>query len=291
MLTLQMLNKASKEEFVELLGDLFEQSAWIAEKASHSLPFSSIQELYQHMVNIVKNATPEEKLQLIKAHPNLGDKVQMSKDSSKEQRDAGLQDLTSEEYTNFLTLNHAYQAKFSFPFIMAVRGKDKNQIYQALTKRMDHTKEKEFETALLEIYQIAWFRLQEKIKGDITMKNKSAKKTLCYGKGDVFAYRTYAKPLTGITPIPESNFSGRNNVILGTNIKVAVSGKDFAPSFTEGDNSLVIATDSMKNFIQRHLATYIGSTLEGFAAYVSEAFLDKYPQIESVKLIADRNSF
>lgn len=119
------------------------------------------------------------------------------------------------------------------------------------------------------------------------MKNKSAKKTLCYGKGDVFAYRTHVKPLTGITPIPESSFNGRNNIIFGLNAKVAVEGKAFLPSFTKGDNSLVIATDSMKNFIQNHLATFNGATLEDFVAYVSEAFLKKYPQIDSVHIQAE----
>lgn len=50
---------------------------------------------------------------------------------------------------------------------------------------------------------------------------------------------------------------------------------------------MVVATDSMKNFIQQHLATFKGATLEGFASYVSEAFLNKYPQIDTVKLIAE----
>ncbi len=119
------------------------------------------------------------------------------------------------------------------------------------------------------------------------MKNKSAQKKLCYGKGDVFAYRTYASPLTGLPVIPESAFTERKSNIFGTKIKVAVFGDAFVPSFTEGDNSLIVATDSMKNFIQRHLGTYIGTTLEGFSAYVAEAFLDKYAHIDSVQLTAE----
>jgi len=119
------------------------------------------------------------------------------------------------------------------------------------------------------------------------MENKPTEKHVYYGKGDVFAYRTYAKPLSGITEIPESMFKGRHNIIFGTNVKVKIGGKAFIPSFTEGDNSLVVATDSMKNFIQRHLASYEGSTLEGFANYVSEAFLKKYPQIDYVSILAE----
>jgi len=123
------------------------------------------------------------------------------------------------------------------------------------------------------------------------MENRPTEKHLYYGKGNVFAYRTFAKPLSGITQIPESMFTGRHNIIFGTNVKVKVGGAAFEPSFTEGDNSMVVATDSMKNFIQRHLATYDGSTLEGFSAYVSKAFLEKYPQIDYVSLIAENIPF
>ena len=119
------------------------------------------------------------------------------------------------------------------------------------------------------------------------MKNELREKTVCYGKGDVFAYRTYGSPLKGIKKIPESTFSGRENIIFGTKVKVAIGGKAFIPSFVEGDNSLVVATDSMKNFIQRHLGTYNGSTLEGFAAYVSEAFLNQYPHIDHVSILTE----
>lgn len=119
------------------------------------------------------------------------------------------------------------------------------------------------------------------------MKNKSSEQTLCYGKGDVFAYRTYAKPLMGIRTISESDFKGRENILFGLNVKVAISGKQFIPSFTEGDNSMVVATDSMKNFIQRHLGRYEGSTSEGFIAYVAEQFFNTYSHIETISMIAE----
>ncbi|MFD6441463.1 factor-independent urate hydroxylase [Peribacillus sp. NPDC060186] len=289
MITLKLLNTKSEKEFTEILGDIFENSPWIAGKAAAKRPFSSLTTLHQSMVEVVNNLSKEEKLALIKKHPNLGDRVEMSIDSIKEQQGAGLKDLTADEYKDFLSLNQQYINKFSFPFILAVRGKDKNDIYRTMKTRIHHTEKTEFSTALSEIYQIALFRLQDKIitKGENFMKNKSAEQTLSYGKGNVFAYRTYSNPLTGIKQIPESTFSGRDHIIFGTNVKVSVGGSAFLPSFTEGDNSMVVATDSMKNFIQRHLAHFKGATLEGFASYVSEAFLNKYPQIESVKLIAE----
>ncbi|WP_407407698.1 2-oxo-4-hydroxy-4-carboxy-5-ureidoimidazoline decarboxylase [Peribacillus sp.] len=164
MITLEMLQKKSHKEFTEILGDTFEHSPWIPEQASASRPFSSLLSLHQCMVDIVNHAPKEMQMDLIRKHPNLGDKVEMTADSTKEQRGAGLKDLTVLEYENFLTLNKRYENKFGFPFILAVRGKDKHDIYEAMESRIHHTEETEFETALAEIYQIALFRLQEKIK-------------------------------------------------------------------------------------------------------------------------------
>ncbi|WP_170287654.1 factor-independent urate hydroxylase [Aquibacillus halophilus] len=116
-------------------------------------------------------------------------------------------------------------------------------------------------------------------------------RTMNYGKQDVFAYRTYMKPLTGVRQIPESDFSGNENVVFGLNVSVSVGGKQFLSSFTEGDNSLVVATDSMKNFIQWHLGSYKGSTTEGFLAYVAKAFLERYPHFETVEMTGEEVSF
>jgi 2-oxo-4-hydroxy-4-carboxy-5-ureidoimidazoline decarboxylase len=114
------------------------------------------------MVTIVENSSHEEKLTLIKAHPNLGERVAMTTDSTKEQSGAGLQNLTPEEYEQFIALNQLYMEKFGFPFILAVRGKDKHQIYQSMESRIRNSNDNEFQTALAEIYKIAELRLQER---------------------------------------------------------------------------------------------------------------------------------
>lgn len=119
----------------------------------------------------------------------------------------------------------------------------------------------------------------------------SRERIMYYGKGDVYVYRTYAKPLTGVKTIPESGFNGRNNIIFGMNVKIALKGEAFLSSFTEGNNSLVIATDSMKNFIQLHLAQYEGATMEGFLVYVSKCFLDKYPHISAIEISSNEIPF
>ena len=88
------------------------------------------------------------------------------------------------------------------------------------------------------------------------------KAEIYYGKADVATYRTYATPLKGLTPIPESAFDGRPNTLLAATIEVQVLGTAFMAAYTEGDNRLVVATDTMKNFIQRESLAFSGATLE-----------------------------
>ncbi len=117
------------------------------------------------------------------------------------------------------------------------------------------------------------------------------RRMMSYGKADVWVYRTYAKPLTGVQVIPESPFTGRSNILLGMNVKVAVEGEEFLSSFTHGDNRLVVATDSMKNFILKHAGDYEGATQEGFLEFVGRRFLETYPHMTGIKLTSDQIPF
>ncbi|MEH7273835.1 factor-independent urate hydroxylase [Neobacillus vireti] len=117
------------------------------------------------------------------------------------------------------------------------------------------------------------------------------KRTMSYGKADVWVYRTYAKPLTGVRSIPESTFSGRKNILFGMNVKIAVEGEAFLSSFTDGDNTLVVATDSMKNFILKHAGDYQGATQEGFLEFVARRFLETYSHMTGVSISAEQISF
>jgi urate oxidase / 2-oxo-4-hydroxy-4-carboxy-5-ureidoimidazoline decarboxylase len=116
-------------------------------------------------------------------------------------------------------------------------------------------------------------------------------RTMCYGKADVWVYRTYAKPLVAIRPIPESVFTGRSNILFGMNVKVAVEGEAFFSSFKEGDNTLLVATDSMKNFILKHAGDYDGATQEGFLEFVGRRFLETYPQMSLIKISSEQIPF
>ncbi|XEC95470.1 factor-independent urate hydroxylase [Paenibacillus tarimensis] len=116
-------------------------------------------------------------------------------------------------------------------------------------------------------------------------------RTMYYGKGDVLVYRTFAAPTRAVRSIPESSYTGSDNIIFALNVKAAVAGEQFLTSFTEGDNAKVVATDSMKNFILRHAADFDGDTVEGFLRHVGRKLLDTYPQMTSVDIAADRKEF
>src|SRR2546428_8677264 len=114
---------------------------------------------------------------------------------------------------------------------------------------------------------------------------------ISYGKAHVPVYRVYAHPRTGIPPVPESSFTGRDNVLFASEIEVEIFGENFLPAYTQGDNSNVVATDSMKNFILRHGLTFEGSTLEGFLELLGHQFLATYPQMESLKMSGKEIAF
>jgi urate oxidase len=106
-----------------------------------------------------------------------------------------------------------------------------------------------------------------------------------YGKAGVSVYRTYGTPLVGVTPIPESPFTGRDNTLMAAEIEIQVRGQGFLESYTEGDNRLVVATDTMKNFIHATSASNPAATLEGWLDHVGRAFLDHYPHMERISML------
>jgi urate oxidase len=110
--------------------------------------------------------------------------------------------------------------------------------------------------------------------------------TISYGKLHVPLYRVYAQPLAGIAAIPESNFTGRSNTIFALEVDIEIFGNNFLSAYTEGDNSKVVATDSMKNFILRQALTFAGSTLEGLLDLLGQNFLLTYPQMAGLRLTA-----
>ncbi len=114
---------------------------------------------------------------------------------------------------------------------------------------------------------------------------------ISYGKLRVPVYRVYATPLSGIPAIPESHFTGRDNILFAVEIDVEVLGQNFLPAYTHGDNSNIVATDTMKNFILRQALAFTGSTLEAFLAGLGEQFLTTYPIMEQLELTGRELAF
>ena len=112
-----------------------------------------------------------------------------------------------------------------------------------------------------------------------------------YGKAEVSTYRTQATALEGTPMIPESDFSGRPNHLLAAEISVQVMGEVFTEAYTKGDNTNVVATDTMKNFIHRESLEFAGSTLEGWLYFLGRRFLETYSQMERLRVSGEEIRF
>lgn len=162
--TIAKINQMSQAEFKLALGEIWEETPIIAEKAWFSRPFDSVEALYRSMVAIVDRMNEAEQLALIKAHPDLGSKTKMAQASVREQAGVGLDRLSESEYQHFQFLNRAYQKKFDFPFIVAVKDHTKESILQDFETRLNNDLEREKQRALLEIGKIARLRLNSAIE-------------------------------------------------------------------------------------------------------------------------------
>jgi OHCU decarboxylase len=167
MLTIEALNAMSVHQFTIELGSIFEHSPWVAERASHLRPFGSCEQLHQTMCDAVARASTAEQDALILAHPKLGargrQRSQLTQSSATEQRSAGLDACSDQEYAELLRLNELYVARFAFPFILAVRGHTPASILTSMTQRLGNDPATERATALQQINRIAGFRLSDSI--------------------------------------------------------------------------------------------------------------------------------
>ena len=154
--------------FVDRFGGIFENSRWIAERAwamELGPAHDSATGLHSALARVFRSATPNERLGVLRAHPDLAGKLaqarRLTAESTAEQASAGLDALTDEERTTFARLNVAYVEKHGFPFIIAVRDHDKAGILQAFQTRLAHDTDTEFATACAQVERIAELRLRE----------------------------------------------------------------------------------------------------------------------------------
>ncbi|MEM8787735.1 MAG: allantoinase PuuE [Pseudomonadota bacterium] len=155
-----------RDAFVDLYGGVFEHSPWIAERA-FALELGPAHDsaigLHAALVRVFRAASPEERLGVLRAHPDLAGKLAAAKRltdaSTAEQASAGLDALTDAERARFSDLNTRYTERFGFPFIIAVRDHDKPGILAAFERRLGQDRDAEFATACAQVERIAALRL------------------------------------------------------------------------------------------------------------------------------------
>jgi len=158
------INDCDAARFVELLGGIFEHSPWVAERVYARRPFADRADLHRKMVDEVNSTSLGRQLDLLCQHPELAGKEadagRLTNESKREQAGAGLNRCSVEELAHIKHFNQVYREKFGFPFIIAVTGLGKLQIIAAMEKRLGHSSEAEFTTAIGEVEKIGLIRLE-----------------------------------------------------------------------------------------------------------------------------------
>ena len=126
--------------------------------------FNNFEELFSRMMEIFESSKKENHLEILNAHPDLAIEKKLTDDSKKEQNSANLNQCSEEEFKEFKELNKRYKKKFGFPFIIAVKGKNRQEILVNFRKRIINTIDLELEEAKQQVKKIATFRLREIIK-------------------------------------------------------------------------------------------------------------------------------
>jgi N-carbamoyl-L-amino-acid hydrolase len=171
-ITLNQINTLPRAEAAALLTGLYEHSDWIAEQALDARPFASAAALKHAMVEVLNRAGREPQVALVRVHPELAGKAMVTKsltaESTNEQSKAGLTDCTPQEFAHIQQLNASYNAKFGFPFILAVRGPrgaglTRQQIIQTFERRLDNHPDYELAECLRNIHRIVEIRLNDKL--------------------------------------------------------------------------------------------------------------------------------
>lgn len=167
-MTLAELNQLNQAQFADALGAIFEHSPWIPEQTWPQRPFESAASLHAALCATMCSASRALQLGLIRAHPQLAGKAalrgELTEHSREEQAGAGLAHCSPDEYALLHARNDAYQARFGFPFILAVRGHTRQSILEQMAARLHRGDDAEFVEALRQISEIARFRLSDSIK-------------------------------------------------------------------------------------------------------------------------------
>ena len=164
MISLEKINNLNKSDFLTIFGNVFEKSEWISEKVFDLRPFKNFEDLFSKIIGIYENSDKKIILKILNSHPELAVEKKLTMNSKNEQKNANLNECTNDEYNEFKKLNIEYKKKFDFPFIIAVKGKNKDEILNYFRKRIKNSLDEEFLEAKKQVKKIATFRLEEIIK-------------------------------------------------------------------------------------------------------------------------------
>jgi len=161
MKSIDGINNLNKSDFLSIFGNVFEKTVWIAEKVFELKPFKDLNDFSSKMFDLYENAQKKNILIILNSHPELAVAKKLTSDSKSEQVGAKLNECSVEEFNEFKKLNSEYKNKFGFPFIIAVKGKNKNEILNNFRQRILNNVESEFGEAKNQVKKIATFRFNE----------------------------------------------------------------------------------------------------------------------------------
>ena len=159
----------SSEKFLKTFKNLYEHSPWFVEQSLEAVAlnekYNNLEKFHEILSEIMLSSNSDMQDDLITAHPLLAGKKAQNNEltdfSTTEQKSAGLNDCTDDEIKLFEKLNEEYFSKFNFPFIMAVKEKNKSEIISTFLERKNNSRDEERTNALVEINKIAWLRIKE----------------------------------------------------------------------------------------------------------------------------------
>ena len=164
MIDIKKINSLDKSEFLSIFGNVFEKSKWISEKVFDKKPFKNLESFFSEIIGIYENSDNETILEILNLHPELAIEKKLTANSEVEQSKANLKQCTPEEFDEFKKLNIEYKKKFDFPFIIAVKGKNRTEILVSFRERIKNSLDEEFFEAKNQVRNIASFRLEEILK-------------------------------------------------------------------------------------------------------------------------------
>ena len=172
--TIAQVNAANASEAVVLLAGIYEHSPWIAAAAMAQRPFADVAHLARALVDATRAGGRDAQLALLRAHPRLAGKAMvagtLTAESTDEQTRSGLTQCTAQEFERLHVLNDAYDTRFGWPFILAVRGPTgrgltRGEIIETFERRLGNAPDAEFEECLRNVHRIAELRLADRFAG------------------------------------------------------------------------------------------------------------------------------